>query len=338
LNQNECQKGSSCKYNSTLLGFFCTPPYGLNQPCRWDTNGLSNCTDPTVCVCFGETSGRCVDKTSPEYLSKFSEVNNGGSFLDALTATVIPAAVCLNQAGLNLDESLTIPSDLQLSYLKYKLPDCPSLNFGSLSFEAIQSTPGCRQQYAKLLCCILCSFEDLYESFGFPKNDPIFAATFPFFGPQFKLRCGKDPDFDALDEDSCSSTQLFSWNDLTNLLQCSLVYYEVSFIIKGLPSTVLAKDIISQYLTDQNISPPITIAVSSDGVVTLVYTSSTDAAKAESSINSGFNAYISSTVAGAYSTSASTVTRGISSTTSSASSLYNYFFIFVLLLTFLLLK
>jgi hypothetical protein len=278
-----------------------------------------------------------VDKTSPEYLSKFSEVNNGGSFLDSLITTLIPITLCLNEAGFNYEESLTIPSDLLPSYYKNRLPDCPSLNFYSLSIEQIQSSPGCRKQYAKLLCCFLCSYKDIYESFGFSKNDRIFAAAFPFFGPQYKIRCGSDPDFDILDEDSCA-IQLFSWNDFTNLLQCSLVYYEVSFTIKGLGSTGLGKDFISQYLTEQNIRQPITIAVGSDGLVTLVYTSATDASAAESSINSGFNAYIAAKVAGASSTAASTLTRGSTTGSSGASYVYFSFFVFALLLTFLLLN
>jgi len=81
--------------------------------------------------------------------------------------------------------------------------------------------PMCSSQYAKYLCCSMCSGIldaqlSLYPSLN--RDDKIFSGL--YFGPIYTLNCGANPNI-LINKDSCNSANVLSYNDVVNQLQCN---------------------------------------------------------------------------------------------------------------------
>jgi len=183
--------------------------------------GQHNCSvgfDET-CVCFGSSTPRCVDVNSQEYLGRIqqsrqiitSTVGNAQLFNNA----TLKSSICqLASLGFDLDYASTLPSVMSGSYLRNKT----SCSFANLVPSFDDSV--CTSQYAKYLCCSLCSGLLDAELSQFPnlnRNDKIFYGL--YFGPIYTLTCGSNPNI-IVNKDTCNGPNVLSYNDIVNQLQC----------------------------------------------------------------------------------------------------------------------
>jgi len=197
----------------------------IGKTCGWNSLGQHNCSVSfgESCNCFGSSTPRCVSVNSGEYLGRIqqSQLITSSSLgnVQLLNNATLKTAVC-QLASLNLDTAYasTLSSTISGSYLKNKT----SCNFVNLVPTLDDST--CRSQYAKYLCCSLCSgLLDAYLS-EYPslnRSDKIFSGL--YLGPIYTLTCGANPNI-TINKDTCNSANVLSYDDIVNQLQCGSSY------------------------------------------------------------------------------------------------------------------
>jgi hypothetical protein len=337
--------GLRCIFNATAGNSVCRRSTTLNQPCGWDSEGNDNCDHAfnEVCVCLGQTTPKCVDAYSTEYIDALTIA--AGAFLPTPTP-VLPSQEQdqINYRACTLSE---YGEDIYRQFLSgepFPAGFSPAIDrkvYGDCSADP----NSCRKRTARLLCCSICTgnllqkFEADYP--GFSKIDNIF-SDYIEVGYQ-KLVCGSDPDFvPALD--ACTEPfNWFSWNYFVENLQCATAptpgYTLVTFQItvpQGTPEGVVS-ELVNGYLIANNINSvggAVVVAVN-DPFTFMAYVlfgSDADANAGQNSINSGFSGYISSHIGGA--SSAPTAAQTVEPTNSSASSVaFSMMFLFSILIS-----
>jgi hypothetical protein len=222
-NTSQCLADLQCVQNGTQLR--CQRSSTIGKTCGWNSLGEHNCTVSfgESCVCFGSSTPRCVSVNSEEYLGRIQQsrqlITSSLGNVQLLNNATLKASVC-QLASLNLDTNYasTLPSIISGSYLKNKT----SCNFANLVPTLDDST--CRSQYAKYLCCSLCSgLLDAYLS-EYPslnRDDKIFSGL--YLGPIYTLTCGANPII-TVNKDTCNGANVLSYNEIVNQLQCASSY------------------------------------------------------------------------------------------------------------------
>jgi len=224
-NTSECFTDLQCiQQNGTQRQCQRSPTIG--KFCGWNSLGQHNCTVSfgESCVCFGTSTPRCVDVNSQEYHGRIQQsrqplVTSSVGNVQLLNNAALKSSICqLASLGFDSDYASNIPSVLSGSYLRNKT-GCNFVNAVPTLEDSV-----CRSQYAKYLCCSICSGlleAHLSEYPNLNRNDKIFSGL--YFGPIYTLTCGANPNI-TVNKDTCNGANVLSYNDIVNQLQCGSTF------------------------------------------------------------------------------------------------------------------
>jgi hypothetical protein len=266
---SDCLTGLECVQNGTQR--LCQSSTTLGKTCGWNSLGQHNCTVGfgESCVCFDSSTPRCVDVTSQEYLGRILQsqqilTTSSAENVQLLNNATLSASVC-QLASLNLDTAYAsaLPSLMVGSYLMNKT-GCNFANSVPTFDNAL-----CRSQYAKYLCCSLCSGlldAELSQYPNLNRDDKIFSGL--YLGPIYTLTCGANPSI-TVNLDTCNGPNVLSYNDIINQLQCGssfqpsygLMSFNVSMYNPSSLSEVYLEALILNFVISLGLPQPSVVSV-----------------------------------------------------------------------------